>query len=173
MKNIVGRWKTIWRPPRGHKGAMPWGVRPIKLHITHHISQALSTNCIFVLHILDILHIYNISFIIHSISSQALPTIIPLNNCNCMIITTVVHTRYTSPLFTSGSRRRKYMILQDKGTQKKWENGPKRPILGIFWCFWVTKSVSPQLRPGCKVVFFIIFADYDGWEPEKSRNNAQ
>ena len=119
MKNIVGRWKTIWRPPRGHKGAMPWGVRPIKLHITHHISQALSTNCIFVLHILDILHIYNISFIIHSISSQALPTIIPLNNCNCMIITTVVHTRYTSPLFTSGSRRRKYMILQDKGTQKK------------------------------------------------------
>ena len=58
-------------------------------------------------------------------------------------------------------------------TEKKWENGPKRPILGIFWCFWVTKSVSPQLRPGCKVVFFIIFADYDGWEPEKSRNNAQ
>ena len=30
--------------------------------------------------------------------------------------------------------------------QEKWENGQKQPILGIFWCFWVTKSASPRLK---------------------------
>ena len=40
----------------------------------------------------------------------------------------------------------------------------------MFWCFGVSKSASPQFRPGWKVVFFTIFADYDGWEAEKSRN---
>ena len=118
MKNIVGRWKTIWRPPRGHKGAMPWGVRPIKLHITHHISQALSTNCIFVLHILDILHIYNISFIIHNISRASIANNHPSqqlqlhDNYYCSaykIHLTIIYLRES----------REYMILQDKGTQKK------------------------------------------------------
>ena len=61
----------------------------------------------------------------------------------------------------------------EKSGSLKWENCQKQPILGMFWCFWVTKSVSPQLRPGSKVVFFTIFADYDGWEAEKSRNSAQ
>ena len=68
-----------------------------------------------------------------------------------------------------------YSKCEKSGSQKqeKWENGQKQPILGMFWCFWVTKSVSPQLRPGSKVVFFTIFADYEGWEAEKSRNRAQ
>ena len=65
-----------------------------------------------------------------------------------------------------------FILSAKKADLKNWKDGPKRSILGIFWCFWVTKSVLPS-KFACKVVFFIIFADYDGWEPEKSRNNAQ
>ena len=67
-----------------------------------------------------------------------------------------------------------YSKCEKSGSQKqeKWENGQKQPILGIFWCFWVTKYVLPQLRPGWKVVFFTIFGDYDGWEAQKSRNSV-
>ena len=42
--------------------------------------------------------------------------------------------------------------------QKKWENGQKQPILGMFWCIWVTKSVSPEFRRSWKVVFCTLFA---------------
>ena len=41
---MMGRWKGIWRFPRGHKGAMPWGVGPIKLHIPHAISLTCIVN---------------------------------------------------------------------------------------------------------------------------------
>ena len=48
---MMRRWKGIWRPPGGHKGAMPWGVGPIKLHIAHPISSlALSTSICQQLH---------------------------------------------------------------------------------------------------------------------------
>ena len=37
--------------------------------------------------------------------------------------------------------------------KKKWENAQKQPILGMFWCIWATKSVSPDFRRSCQVVF--------------------
>ena len=41
--------------------------------------------------------------------------------------------------------------------QKKWENAQKQPILGMFWCIWLTKSVSPEFRRSYKVVFWSFF----------------
>ena len=57
--------------------------------------------------------------------------------------------------------------------QKKWENGQKQPILGMFWGIWVTKSVSPEFRRGLKVVFCSFFTDKDSWEAKKSRNSMK
>ena len=57
--------------------------------------------------------------------------------------------------------------------QKKWENTPKQPILDMFWCIWVTKSVAPEFCHSCKVVFCSFFADEDGWEAEKSWNSVK
>ena len=57
--------------------------------------------------------------------------------------------------------------------QKKWENAQKQPILDMFWCIWVTKSVSPEFCHSCKVVFCSFFADEDGWEAEKSWNSVK
>ena len=57
--------------------------------------------------------------------------------------------------------------------QKKWENTQKQPILDMFWCIWVTKSVSPEFCHSCKVVFCSFFADEDGWEAEKSWNSVK
>ena len=52
--------------------------------------------------------------------------------------------------------------------QKKWENAPKQPILAMFWCISVAKSVSPEFCHSCKVIFCSFFEDEDGWEAEKS-----
>ena len=52
--------------------------------------------------------------------------------------------------------------------KKKLENAPKQPILGMFLCIRVTKSVSPQFCRSCKVIFCSFLADEDGWEAEKS-----
>ena len=57
--------------------------------------------------------------------------------------------------------------------QEKWENAPKQPILGIFWCIRVTKSVSPEFCHSCKVIFCSFFEDEDGWEAEKSWNSMK
>ena len=42
----------------------------------------------------------------------------------------------------------------------------------LFWCIWVTKSVSPEFRRSLKVVFCSFFADLDSWEAEKSWNSV-
>ena len=63
---------------------------------------------------------------------------------------------------------KKWMSKTEK--MRKW---PKTANFEHILVFLSDQSVLPQLRPGCKVVFLIIFADYDGWEPKKSRNNAQ
>ena len=62
-----------------------------------------------------------------------------------------------------------------KGPQKtkKWEKAQKQPILGIFWCIWATKSVSPEFRRSCKIVFSSVFDDSDGWDAEKSWNSVK
>ena len=46
----------------------------------------------------------------------------------------------------------------------------------IFWHFsvyWSIKSVSPEFCNSCKVISCSFFADWDGWEAEKSCNSAQ
>ena len=57
--------------------------------------------------------------------------------------------------------------------QKKWENAQKQPILGMFCCIRATKSVSPEFRRSCKVVFCSSFADQDDWDAEKSWNSVE
>ena len=49
----------------------------------------------------------------------------------------------------------------------------RQPILGMFWCIQATKSVSPEFRCSCKVVFCSSFADQDGWDAEKSWNSVK
>ena len=43
----------------------------------------------------------------------------------------------------------------------------------MFWCIQATKSVSPEFRYSCKVVFCSSFADQDGWDAEKSWNSVE
>ena len=57
--------------------------------------------------------------------------------------------------------------------QKKWENAPKQPILGMFWCVRVTKSVSLEFCRSCNVIFCSFLANEDGWEAEKSWNSVK
>ena len=57
--------------------------------------------------------------------------------------------------------------------QKKWENAQKQPILDMFWCIRVTKSVLPEFCRSCKVIFCSLFTDEDDWEAEKSWNSVE
>ena len=57
--------------------------------------------------------------------------------------------------------------------QKKWKNALKQPFSGMFWWIWATKSVSPEFRRSCKVVFCSSFADQDGWDAEQSWNSVE
>ena len=57
--------------------------------------------------------------------------------------------------------------------QKKLENAPKQPILGMFWCIWVTKYASPEFCHSCIVVFCSFLADQDGWEARKLWNSVK
>ena len=43
----------------------------------------------------------------------------------------------------------------------------------MFWCIRATKSVSPEFRRSCKVVFRSSFADQDGWDAEKLWNSVE
>ena len=43
----------------------------------------------------------------------------------------------------------------------------------MFWCILATKSVSPEFRRSCKVVFCSSFADKDGWDAEKLWNSVE
>ena len=43
----------------------------------------------------------------------------------------------------------------------------------MFWCIRATKSVSPEFRCSCEVVFRSSFADQDGWDAEKSWNSVK
>ena len=55
------------------------------------------------------------------------------------------------------------MYLKNRKTEKI---PPKQPILGMFWCIRVTKSVPPEFCQNCKVIFCSFFADEEGWEAE-------
>ena len=43
----------------------------------------------------------------------------------------------------------------------------------MFWCIRATRSVSPEFRCSCEVVFRSSFADQDGWDAEKSWNSVK
>ena len=43
----------------------------------------------------------------------------------------------------------------------------------MFWCIRATKSVLPEFRRSCKVVFCSSFADQDGWDAEKLWNSVE
>ena len=49
----------------------------------------------------------------------------------------------------------------------------KQPILGMFWCIRVTKSVSPEFCRSFKVIFCSFFAGEDDWEAENSWNGVE
>ena len=57
--------------------------------------------------------------------------------------------------------------------QKKWENAPKQPILGMFWCVRLTKCVSLEFCRSCNVILCSFLANEDGWEAEKSWNSVK
>ena len=62
-----------------------------------------------------------------------------------------------------GSKKRPFLGFKfSKNGPKKlknWKSAQKQPILGMFWCFWLTKSVLPEFRRSYKVVLCWLFAD--------------